>query len=160
LVGFVSCRKLVARVFRFAVRDFWNEIPERDLPNINKRKKRQKMTNDYSSKRKQDNISKEQKRNYILKIRLNEEELKELDESRGGFSKAEAMRLATFTSLPPPIPELNAKAWTDLSKTAGNLNQLIKSVNILMKSDEQKLALDYIKETLEAVKKFRQQLVC
>jgi hypothetical protein len=68
-----------------------------------------------------------------INVFLNNCELQKLNDCRGSASKSEAMRIATFSNLPRPIPAINQTGWLDLAKATGNLNQLIHHLNHLKK---------------------------
>lgn len=73
----------------------------------------------------------EQRRRHTVSTRFNPAELKELDRLSAsvGLRRGEYLRLAAFQALPPTIPELNKSAWLELSKAAGNLNQIAYQLN-------------------------------
>lgn len=71
----------------------------------------------------------QQLRTHCVSVRVNQEELDLLDASRGRLQRGAAMRLLSFSSLPPVVPELNQKAWAELSKPAANLNQIAYRLN-------------------------------
>ena len=85
---------------------------------------------DWQSKRKQDDISQREVRDYKLRVMLNADELSFLDTVRGRRSRAETMRFLLQNSTPPAsIPQLNADAWVELSRASANLNQLARHLN-------------------------------
>jgi len=73
----------------------------------------------------------EQRRRHTVSTRFNKAELHELDRlsTSVGLRRGEYLRLAAFQALPPTIPELNKQAWQELSKAAGNLNQIAYQLN-------------------------------
>jgi hypothetical protein len=81
------------------------------------------------SKRKQDNISPREVRKHQVQIMLNDSELAVVDSVKSGLRRAEVVRMLINGNLPAPIPELNALAWTELSKSAANLNQIAHHLN-------------------------------
>lgn len=60
-------------------------------------------------------------RTHCVSARLNDNELKLLDEVRGRFQRGEALRMLSLTSMPRPIPAQNAKTVFELSRSLGNL---------------------------------------
>ena len=73
-----------------------------------------------------------EKRGHCVSVRLNAGELAWLDEQRAsvGMQRGEYLRAAALDRLPPqPAPALNRAAWLDLSRAAGNLNQLAHHLN-------------------------------
>lgn len=71
------------------------------------------------------------KRTHTVSVRLNAAELEHLDALRAPrkLQRGAYMRAAFLKSLPPFVPELNQKAWLELSKSAANLNQIAKALN-------------------------------
>lgn len=70
-----------------------------------------------------------EKRGHCVSVRLNAAELARLDAVRGRFQRGEWLRMAALDRLPPTVPEINREAWTDLSRAAGNLNQIARHLN-------------------------------
>lgn len=67
-------------------------------------------------------------RHHIVKLRLNDLENDYLNAMRSvlKLSRAEYTRLAILENLPMQNPQINIVAWTELSKVASNLNQLVR----------------------------------
>lgn len=61
---------------------------------------------------------------HCVSARLSAVELGQLDAERGAYARGEYLRMAALGSLPPSVPAINERAWLDLAKVAGNLNQL------------------------------------
>ena len=80
-------------------------------------------------KRHQDKILESEYRFYNLKVRLNFEELEILDIIKGMYSRAEAVRFLIMSDIPATVPAINQTAWLELSKAAGNLNQIAYRLN-------------------------------
>jgi hypothetical protein len=101
--------------------------------------------------RKRMNLPESEKRNYCVSCRINSAELSVLDKFRGAHQRGEALRMLSLSQLPSPIPELNALAWTELSKSASNLNQIAHRIN----------TNEFLKveEILEALEAFRRALI-
>jgi len=85
---------------------------------------------DFLSKRKQDEPPAEEVRSHQVKVMLNDHEIHLLDLARGSLSRAEVFRFLLLNKMPRPIPELNAAAWIALSRSAANLNQLARQLNM------------------------------
>lgn len=68
-------------------------------------------------------------RRHSVSCRLTDEEIAILDQRRGKVSRGEWLRLAALSAPPRIVPEVNKVAWADLSRAAGNLNQLMRAVN-------------------------------
>jgi hypothetical protein len=94
-----------------------------------KKSERQKQMQNFKSKRRQDKIEPDEVRTYKLRVMLNSAELAFLDSVRGRHSRAETMRFLLNNERPPQVPELNAGAWVELSKSAANLNQIALKLN-------------------------------
>ena len=87
------------------------------------------MIFDPRSKRKQDKIDPQDLRDHCVSVRLNSQELAALDECRKRMRRGEALRALAFYEMPRPIPQINSEVWTELSKSASNLNQLAHHLN-------------------------------
>jgi len=85
---------------------------------------------DFLSKRKQDVPPAVEVRSHQVKVMLNDHEIHLLDLARGSLSRAEVFRFLLLNKMPRPIPELNAAAWIALSRSAANLNQLARQLNM------------------------------
>ena len=70
-------------------------------------------------------------RNHCVSVRLNKDELSELDLRRGEYKRGEYLRTVFVDSEPLVIPEINTVAWVELSRSASNLNQLSHQLNML-----------------------------
>lgn len=71
-----------------------------------------------------------EKRKHPISCRVTDQELMEIDSLRGGMSRGEFLRRAAMgAELPSPVPPVNKEAWLDLSKLAGNINQMQKQLN-------------------------------
>ncbi|MDY4377399.1 hypothetical protein SOV92_06020 [Pectobacterium brasiliense] len=64
-------------------------------------------------------------RNHCISVRLNNEELSLLNESRGRYRKGEWLRLSLLNKLPTVVPAINIEAWKSLSEISQKLNKLI-----------------------------------
>ena len=73
------------------------------------------------------------KRNHCVSVRVNDDELAELDRRRAGFrmQRGEYLRAAAFGYLPHVIPAINQDAHDELRRIGVNLNQIAKRANAL-----------------------------
>ena len=81
------------------------------------------------AKRGRGKLSDQDRRTHCVSVRLNEVELSRLDARRQGCQRGEYMRMAFMGKLPNEVPAINKTAWVELSKSAGNLNQIAKKLN-------------------------------
>jgi len=63
-------------------------------------------------------------RDYCASVRLNPQELSQLDAVRGKHQRGEALRMLALTSLPAPVPAINADLRADLGRALGNIATL------------------------------------
>ena len=68
-------------------------------------------------------------RRHSVSCRLTDAELSTVDERRGEVSRGEWLRLAALSKPPRIVPTVNKVAWADLSRSAGNLNQITRAIN-------------------------------
>lgn len=95
-------------------------------------------------------ISDAEKRKHGVTCRLTDAEQKHVDKLRGGATRGEFIRRAALGKMPKIVPEINLKAWAELSRSAANLNQIAKnshSINV------------DILETLEELRVFRAAII-
>lgn len=73
----------------------------------------------------------EQHRTVRVNVYLHPDEAALLDRARDrvGLGRSAYMRLAALNRLPPTIPEVNRRAWLELARLAGNLNQHQRAIN-------------------------------
>ncbi|MBA5236677.1 hypothetical protein H2Y54_08950 [Pectobacterium aroidearum] len=64
-------------------------------------------------------------RTHCVSVRLNNEELSLLNESRGRYRKGEWLRMAFQHNLPSVIPSINLEAWKTLGEISQKLNKLV-----------------------------------
>lgn len=69
------------------------------------------------------------KRSHPVGCRLTDLELTQLDHLRGQSARGEYLRTLAFATQVQHIPPLNLKAWAQLNKVAGLLNQLARRAN-------------------------------
>lgn len=69
------------------------------------------------------------KRTYCVSVRLNKAELDLINSKRGNMRLGEWLRCAAFDKLPPVIPEVNIKKWSELATASNNINQIAKHLN-------------------------------
>ena len=81
------------------------------------------------------------KRGHTVSVRLNGAELEKLDAQRGAvqMQRGEYLRAAALHRLPPTIPEINRKAWGELSRTTANLNQIARHLNEGLRGDGERI---------------------
>jgi hypothetical protein len=79
-----------------------------------------------------------------------------LDGKRGKFQRGEWLRMAALDELPPAVPELNVRAWSELARLAANLNQAQASINRSDCDNHQVELLEYLRD---AVATLRRELV-
>jgi hypothetical protein len=93
------------------------------------------------------------KRSHCVSVRVNDAELEKLDRQRErvGMQRGEFLRAAALHKLPPTIPELNRRAWSDLGRALGNLS----TVATAMRGGEYR----ELKEIQAAIKDLRQALI-
>ena len=81
-------------------------------------------------------------RNKQLIIRVNEEELAEIEFLRGPMQRATFIRQKALGELvSSDIPEINLKAYGELAKVGSNLNQLLKLLHSFDGEDRFKFKL-------------------
>lgn len=68
-------------------------------------------------------------RTHCVSVRLNGDELNQLDNYRGKMARGEWLRCAGLDRLPAIIPEPNIEKWQELARAASNLNQIAKILN-------------------------------
>lgn len=83
------------------------------------------------NKKKRRHREKSELRNHCVSVRLNKNELSDLDLRRGEYKRGEYLRTIFVDSEPLVIPEINSAAWVELSRSASNLNQLSHQLNML-----------------------------
>lgn len=63
-------------------------------------------------------------RKNTVTVRLNDFELKQVNDSRNQLSKSCWLRSSALQQLPPSVPEVNKNAWQDLTHSLQKLNDL------------------------------------
>lgn len=73
----------------------------------------------------------EQSRTLRLSICFNAIEWRCIDDNRGSMSRAAWLRSSALgnNECRPKVPEINRQAYSDLARTAANLNQLVRYLN-------------------------------
>ena len=73
-----------------------------------------------------------QKRDSIVWVRLNQEELQKLDRLRaiGKKTRSDYLRSVSLSKIPKSIPEINTIAWASLARLLANLNQYQHAINL------------------------------
>lgn len=92
-----------------------------------------------------------EKRQHCVSVRMNSVELDELDKRRGRMRRGTYVRQSLLGSPPPIIPEINRKAYSELARSASNLNQIALRLN--QRHDYE------IQDVLNALRDFRIQLI-
>ena len=71
------------------------------------------------------------KRAHCVSVRLNRSELERLDIQRAPvqMQRGEYLRVAALHRLPTMIPMANREQWSELARTAANLNQIAHHLN-------------------------------
>lgn len=63
-------------------------------------------------------------RKHTVTVRLNDFELKQVNDSRNQLSKSSWLRSSALQQLPPTVPEPNKEAWDQLTASLQKLNDL------------------------------------
>lgn len=91
-------------------------------------------------------------RRHCVSVRLNDDELAQLDDRRAlvNMQRGEYLRTVSFSQLPPTIPAINRTAYLELTRIGANLNQLAKRANSgdLPELDNLRGQLDALRLTL------------
>jgi len=91
-------------------------------------------------------------RNYCISVRMDSNETKRLDNARQNMKRGTYLRTIFLEQeLPIPIPEINRQAYSELARSAANLNQLAHRLN--MSEDVE------ITETISSLRQFRNKLL-
>lgn len=91
------------------------------------------------------------KRSHCISVRMNSDELRQLNKWRGKIRRGTYLRLLFNGSQPVNVPDVNLKAYTSLARSASNLNQIAHKLNMSHHVE--------IEVTLEALRQFRQCLI-
>lgn len=91
------------------------------------------------------------KRSHCISVRMNSDELRQLNQWRGKIPRGTYLRLLFNGSQPAQVSEVNRQAYASLARSAANLNQIAHKLNMS----------EYIemKEVLDALRMFRQRLI-
>ena len=65
-----------------------------------------------------------------VSVYFSTDELKLLDQKRGGRSRSHYLREIGLGQLPVQVPEINRQAWQDLGRTSGLLNQYVTAIKV------------------------------
>lgn len=101
-------------------------------------------------------LSAADKRDHCVSVRVNRGELAQLDGVRGRFQRGQWLRMAALDQLPPVVPALNVKAWAELARLAGNLNQAQAAIN---RGDGDTHQIEQLEALKEAVSALRRELI-
>ena len=91
------------------------------------------------------------KRVHTISVRMNIDELHRLNELRGKIRRGTYLRMLFNGSAPAMVPELNRGAYSALARSASNLNQIARHLNI----DEHV----EVQDALNALRDFRLSLL-
>ena len=101
-----------------------------------------------------DTVSKQ--RSYCVSVRFSAQEKEELDAARGRTAAGRFLREVFLQRKTIVVPECNRKAWSELSRSASNLNQIAHHLNLSgMAAHELRLIADIRAE----LSRFRASLV-
>lgn len=67
-------------------------------------------------------------RTHCVSVRLSKSELAWLDSARGNIKRGEYLRNAAMGKLPPVVPAINQKAWTELATVMGTMATIAKRI--------------------------------
>lgn len=95
-------------------------------------------------------------RRHCVSVRLSEAELARLDAKRGRWARGEWLRMAFLDKLNPQLPNLNAQAYSELARSASNLNQIAKHLN---ESGGREVLEAEIQKIIHALHDFRVSLI-
>ena len=110
--------------------------------------------NHMKGKHMNDTVSKQ--RTYCVSVRFSAQEKEELDAARGRTAAGRFLREAFLQRKTIVVPECNRKAWSELSRSASNLNQIAHHLNLSgMAAHELRLIADIRAE----LSRFRASLV-
>lgn len=102
----------------------------------------------------------EELRLHSVSCRLTDAELATLDERRGEVSRGEWLRRAALSQPPRVVPTINKEAWSELSRTASNLNQLTRALNEgRWQSGDREAAQKSLRMVWDQLKVVRAQLI-
>lgn len=94
----------------------------------------------------------DERREHTVSVRLNADELAKLDRRRGKRTRGDTLRsLALGRAEPAQVPELNARVYLELARSASNLNQIAARFGL-----GRPVELDEISKTLA---QFRRALI-
>jgi len=111
---------------------------------------------DRAARRGPDPLPASEKRGHCVSVRLNVSELAQLDAVRGRSQRGEWLRMAALDQLPPTVPEANVRAWVELARLAGNLNQAQVVIN---RGDAGTHQVELLEDLKQAVSALRRELV-
>lgn len=96
-------------------------------------------------------LPEDQQRLHAVTCRLTTAERDHVDAARGGTTRGEFIRLAALARPPRVVPELNRVAWGELSRLAGNLNQLARRANSEADFDDMSAVANQVAELRRAL---------
>jgi hypothetical protein len=108
----------------------------------------------YLGRRGGNHAQKVKKRTHCVSVRLDDDELSELNARRGKMERASWLRAAALSSVPAIIPPLNTEGIRLLSTCSNNLNQIAHQLNQGAGFDTKQLS-----EALNEVQALRRLLI-
>ncbi|KHT18894.1 hypothetical protein [Pectobacterium brasiliense] len=96
-------------------------------------------------------------RSHCVSVRLNDEELRLLNQKRGCHSKGEWLRLSLLNKLPAVVPAINIEAWKSLGEISQKLNKLV--VHLDEKSAGSSLTQTELFAVKRQISELRQNLI-
>ncbi|MBN3131773.1 hypothetical protein H4F52_08480 [Pectobacterium brasiliense] len=94
---------------------------------------------------------------HCVSVRLNNEELSLLNESRGRYRKGEWLRMAFLHNLPAVIPSINLEAWKILGEISQKLNRL--TAHLDSKSNDSSLSQTELFAVKRQISELRTNLI-
>lgn len=94
---------------------------------------------------------KKDKRTHCISVRMNSNELSRLNVLRGRIRRGTYLRMLFNDSVPVMVPEFNREAYSQLARSASNLNQIAHQLNIDGHIE--------VQEALNALRDFRLKLL-
>lgn len=100
-------------------------------------------------------------RRHTVTVRLNDFELKQVNDSRNQLSRSCWLRSSALKQLPPSVPEINKESWNQLTASLQKLNDLTsflirKGTDAQLLSHEVtvlKLKLSHVRDALLTIEK-------
>lgn len=87
-----------------------------------------------------------------ITVCLTKRQLAFIESNRGPLSRSAWIRQAIFGNLPPIVPSLNRATWHSLGQLGGDLNQLIRNINLGKIQAVDGVDLRALKEEVDALR--------